>query len=57
MSKIISYYYINEISYLPSIEERRKKIENITTKEICEFAKKIKIKDIFLLEGVQNETN
>ena len=39
------------------IEEKRQKIKEITEKQICEFAKKVKIKDIFLLEGVQNEEN
>ncbi len=57
INKIVNYYYINEISYLPSIEERRKRINEITPEEISEFAKKIKIKNIFLLEGVQNEEN
>lgn len=55
MAKIIDYYFINEFSYLPSIEERREKVLESTAKEICEIAKKVEIKNIFLLEGSLNE--
>ncbi len=55
--KIIDYYYLNELSPWPSIEERRKIVEQITVEEICEIANKIEIKSIFLLEGSLNENN
>ena len=55
--KIIDYYFLNEFTKLPSIEERRKKVLEITPEEICELAKKVEIKNIFLLEGSLNEEN
>lgn len=55
--KIIDFYYLNEFSYFPSIEERRKKINEITPKEICNLAKKVHINCIYLLEGSSNEEN
>ena len=56
-SKIMNYYYMNEFTYIPSIEERRKNVNECTIKEITELASKIKIKDVFLLKGVNNEEN
>ena len=56
-SKIMNYYYMNEFTYTPSIEERRKKVSECTVKEITELASKIKIRDVFLLKGVNNEEN
>lgn len=56
-SKIMNYYYMNEFIYTPSIEERRKKVSECTVKEITELASKIKIRDVFLLKGVNNEEN
>lgn len=55
--KIINYYYMNEISYTPSIESRRKALNDITVSDISNIANKVNIKDIFLLEGVNNEEN
>lgn len=55
--KIINYYYMNEISYTPSIESRRKMLNDITISDIINIANKVNIKDIFLLEGVNNEEN
>lgn len=57
MLKIIDYYFLNEFTHIPSIEERRKRVLEITPKEICELAKKVEIKNIFLLEGSLNEEN
>lgn len=56
MNKIMTYYFINEFSYVPSIEERREKVKEVTIEEICELAKKVKLNYVFLLEGV-NEKN
>ena len=53
--KIIDYYYINEFTFLPSVEERRKKVLKTTLEEIISLAKKVEIKTIFLLEGSKNE--
>jgi len=55
--KIIDYYFLNEFIYTPSIEERRKSVMEIEPNDICEFAKKIQIKNVFLLEGSLNEEN
>ena len=41
MSKIIDYYFLNEFTHVPSIEERRKKVLEIEASEICELAKKV----------------
>ena len=54
-TKIMNYYYMNEFDYTPSIEERRKKVSECTIEDIINLAKKVKIKDVFLLEGVNNE--
>lgn len=56
-SKIMNYYYMNEFTYTPSIEERRKYVNECTSMDIVTLAKKVKIKDVFLLEGVNNEEN
>lgn len=55
--KIMNYYYMNEFGYTPSIEERRKKVSECTIEKIIDLANKVKMKDIFLLEGVNNEEN
>lgn len=55
--KIMTYYYMNEFTFIPSIEVRRKRVEETTIEEIIEIAKKVKIKDVFLLEGSTNEEN
>lgn len=55
--KIIDYYYLNEFSYFPNIEERRKIINEVTPSSVCELAKKVKINCIYLLEGSSNEEN
>lgn len=57
MSKIITFYFMNEFTSIPSIEERREKVKNISVKEICELAKKVKVGYVFLLEGSINEKN
>ncbi len=53
--KIINYYYINEFVSLPSIEERRNKILNMSEEDVIDIAKKSEVKTIFLLEGSINE--
>ncbi len=55
--KIMDYYYLNEFTKTPDIEERRKEINEITPEKICEIAKKVKISCIYLLEGSSNEEN
>ncbi len=55
--KIMNYYFMNEFTFIPSIEDRRKRVETITVDEIIEIAKKVKIKDVFLLEGSNDEEN
>ena len=52
INKIIEYYYINEISYIPSMEQRREYINNITIDKVVELAKKVKLKEVYLLKGV-----
>ncbi len=51
ITKIIDYYYLNEFTYIPSIEERREKVRNVSVNEICSLAKKVKMSNVFLLEG------
>lgn len=53
--KIINYYYTNEFTYIPSIEDRREKVLNMTEEDVMEIANKIDVKTIFLLEGSINE--
>lgn len=55
--KIMDYYYLNEFTYIPSIQERKEKVEKCGVDEICTLAKKIKISNIFLLEGELYEEN
>ncbi len=56
MNKIMTYYFMNEFTNIPSIEERRLKVKDVTVDEICELAKKVRLSYVFLLEGV-NEKN
>lgn len=56
MNKIMMYYFMNEFTSIPSIEERRKKVKEVTVSELCDLAKKVKLSYVFLLEGV-NEKN
>lgn len=56
-AKIVGYYYLKEFDEVKSIEERREKINNLTSKEISSLAKKVQIKEIFLMEGVNSEEN
>ena len=56
-AKIVGYYYLKEFDEVKSIEERREKINNLTGKEISSLAKKVQIKEIFLMEGVNSEEN
>ena len=55
--KIVNYYYLREFNNIPSIEDRKKYIDNMTSKNVSDLAKKIDIKEVFLLEGVKNEEN
>ena len=55
--KIVNYYYLREFTNIPSIEDRKKYIDNMTSKNVSDLAKKIDIKEVFLLEGVKNEEN
>ena len=53
ISTIASMNYIN----YDSLEERIKKIENVTKEDIIEFSKKIKLDSVYLLKGVLDEKN
>ena len=55
--KIVNYYYLREFTNIPSIEDRKKYIDNMTSKNVSDLAKKIEMKEVFLLEGVKNEEN
>lgn len=55
--KMIDYYYLKEFIDIPFIEDRRKNILNLTSKDIALLARKISIGLVYLLEGVQNEEN
>ena len=50
-NKIIDYYFIREFTILPSIEERREKVMNLTSKDVTDIAKKVSIGLIYLMEG------
>ena len=39
------------------IESAKKYIDNMTSKNVSDLAKKIEMKEVFLLEGVKNEEN
>ncbi len=51
MNKMVSYYYTNIVSSIPTIEDRREKINNITAREVVEFASKVSVREVFLLKG------
>lgn len=55
--KIMDYYFLNEFTYIPSIQERKEKVEKCKVEDICNLAKKVKISNIFLLEGNDYEEN
>ena len=55
--KIINYYYANEFTYLPSIEDRRNKILKMTEQDVVDIANKVNMRVIYLLEGSINEEN
>ena len=50
-NKIIDYYFIREFTILPSIEERREEVMNLTSKDVTDIAKKVSIGLIYLMEG------
>lgn len=50
-NKIIDYYFIREFTILPSIEERRERVMNLTSKDVTDIAKKVSIGLIYLMEG------
>lgn len=54
-NKIMIYYFMNEFTYIPSIEERRKFVNECSIEDINKLAKKVKIKDIFMLKGEDDE--
>ena len=49
--RIIDSYYMMELLGTDDIETKKKKMLKVTTKEIVEVAKKVKIDTIYLLEG------
>ena len=53
--KIMNYYYTREFNNALDIEEKRKRISKLTTKEISAVASKVKVSTVFLLEGSLNE--
>lgn len=53
--KVMDYYYLREFINVPSIEDRRSNINNVTSKDIVSLVNKIEIKEVFLLEGVSDE--
>ena len=52
---IISEYLFTSILGVDPIEERIRKMNKVTKRQIIKVAKKIKLDTIFLLEGVKNE--
>ncbi len=48
---ILSNYYFSELDNSPLIEERIELIDKVTKNDLVNFAKKVKINTIFLLEG------
>lgn len=56
-TKIMNYYHINEFSYMPSIEERRTMVNNVTEEDVVSIANRISVGLIYLLEGSANEEN
>ena len=53
--KIMNYYYTREFNNSIDIEEKRERVNKLTTKEICSVASKVKVSTVFLLEGSLNE--
>lgn len=53
-SRVIDNYYMMEIMGTDTIEEKRKRIQEVTKEEIVKVAKKVKMDTIFLLEGETN---
>lgn len=51
--KIMDYYFIREFISMPSIEERREKLEVLTVEDVTEIASKISVGLIYLLEGIE----
>lgn len=49
--KIIEHYFIREFINMPTIEERRKKLEDLTAEDVTNIANKITVGLIYLLEG------
>ena len=49
--KIIEHYFIREFINMPTIEERRKKLEDLTAEDVTNIANKITVGIIYLLEG------
>lgn len=53
--QIINNYLMMELIGTDTIEEKEKKIKEVTKEEIVRVAKKIKLDTIFLLEGIKDE--
>ena len=49
--KIIDHYFIREFINMPTIEERRKKLDDLTAEDVTKVANKITVGLIYLLEG------
>ncbi len=56
-SRIIDNYYMMELLGTDDLEEKRKKMNQVTKEEIIKVAKKIKMDTIFCLEGVKDGNN
>jgi predicted Zn-dependent peptidase len=54
-TNIISFYLAKEILNADDIDERIKKIKNVTKEEIIKFGSKVKLDTILLLYGEENE--
>ena len=56
-NQIIDNYYMMELIGTDTIEEKRRKIQEVTKNDIIKVAKKVKMDTVFFLEGVAHEEN
>ena len=53
--RIIDYYYMMDLLGLDSLEERKKKFNEVTKNEIIKVAKKVEMDTVYCLEGNKDE--
>lgn len=56
-SRIMDNYYMTELIKTDTLEEKRRKIMEVTKEDIIKVAKKVKMDTVFFLEGDSHEEN